>query len=307
MYQYIYINMNNKKNHNNCMCMKCQRIKRENHRIMKQKNTPDNIKLQEPKEMSEIEKKYNSDMQKAIKLSIEENNNMNNNDEKIEELDIYLQNMINNLSIDDFSNKIKVISSRKRNRNEGNDDNHNHSEKKSNTDNYNNTHIDFIVGRGREEPKGGLNIPINPLFKYRNVVFIDANSDVKPDIVSYIENIDLSHFGITQEQDPEHKIDIRFIFDWSSFFCGAIQGIHHISLQLRRPYEIYVPLTQSENYVPSDIKNILWQPIYNIVPENGKYPLFDWSIDICTSSGRPISDVVNPDMYLKIIVRKKVR
>lgn len=154
-------------------------------------------------------------------------------------------------------------------------------------------HIDFVVGRGRVKYTGGLNLSMSPAFQTRNVVYIDQDSDTRPDITEKFEQLDLTNFGITNNDDPEHDIHIRFIFDWSSFYCGAFLGIHHISTHLRRPYSILVPLHAHENHMPPEIQRVLWQKHYTKNIISGNYPLFDWST-------RNVSNFVNPDVYVEI-------
>ena len=305
--------------------MKCMRSKREKHRRLQALNHQKNMK-----------KKYESDLEKAIKQSIEEKklndieqkniekaineslevkklndviNNIddNNNNNNTNDIDNYLQNMIDKLSI----NETKIINSRKRDRD--GDDMYDYKEniKKTNTYNENNNttknetkkHINFIVGRGRDELKGGLNIPLSPIFTNGNNVFIDALTEVKPDIAIPLSEVDFTKFGITKDQDPENKIDVRIYFDWSSAYCGGLHSIHKIAQQLKRPFEIYVTLSNTENKIPSDVKNILWYRCYDFILEDGYYPLFDWTVPVLKSSGKPISDYVNPNHYLKILFR----
>jgi hypothetical protein len=157
-------------------------------------------------------------------------------------------------------------------------------------------HIDFIVGRGRLEYKGALNLPIHKSFKVRNCVFIDAWSTVEPDVCIDFSNIDFTTFGICRHQDPYNQIKIRIIFDWSTFFCGCIQSLFTQCTRIGRSCEILVPLLPSEHSVPSDIKRTLWQPVFKLELIDGKYPLFDWVH--CVQ--KQISNYVNPNVYLKI-------
>lgn len=169
-------------------------------------------------------------------------------------------------------------------------------------------HYDFIVGRGRTDLEGYMNIPINPVFSSRNVVFIDANPKMNADIKQFIETIDFSWFGICKDQDPEERIIVNIIFDWSSFYCGAMQNLTNIVTNIGRRCRIFIPLDSNNNDVPSDIMRELKNSIFTITVENGHYPLFDWTkegnvcLGINPMSGRPkiIRELVNPDKYILI-------
>ena len=325
----------------NCSCMKCITAKRnEYHKVKAQAQAQARAQAQAQaraqQKRREMKQKYESDLQKAINRSIEDeklkekeqhdiekairesavNNSVTGGED--ENIDDCLLSMINNLEIDNEQEDVKVITSRKRDREcDIYKYEHNTQVKKPNTYNYNeienkneiekHKHINFIVGRGRVEFKGGLNIPLSPIFTNSNNVFIDGMLDVEPDIAKPLSDVDFTQFGITKEQDPENKIDVKILFDWSSAYCGGIQSIHRIAQQLRRPFEIYIPFSNSENKIPSDIKNILWQPVYDFILEDGYYPLFDWTIDVLQSSNRHISDHVNPNHYLKILFRIRKR
>ena len=94
-------------------------------------------------------------------------------------------------------------------------------------------YIDFVVGRGHHPIRGGLNIPINPEFARGNIMYIDSLEEAKPDIQAYLGDVDFKELGITHEDDPTDDIRIRFFFDWSSFFCGAVGSVHTVSSKLR--------------------------------------------------------------------------
>jgi hypothetical protein len=158
-------------------------------------------------------------------------------------------------------------------------------------------HIDFIVGRGRQEYKGGLNLPIHPSFKLRNCVYIDSWDVVKPDICADFTHVDFTMFGICRQHDPHNRIKIRIIFDWSTFFCGCIQGLFTQCRQIGRACDILVPLLSSEHNIPSDIKQTLWQPVFKLELVQGKYPLFDWT---SSDPNKKIGKYVNSKLYLKI-------
>lgn len=135
-------------------------------------------------------------------------------------------------------------------------------------------HIYFIVGRGRNPTQGGMNIPLNSQMKNCHCIFIDA-IEKSADIVQQIEEIDFSTLGISKGQKYE-KIELRFYFDWSSFYCGAVQDFTAIAQRLNRPFSIWVPLSKGESKVPSDVKRHLDSPIFTLTTAEGKYPLFDW-------------------------------
>ena len=161
-----------------------------------------------------------------------------------------------------------------------------------------NSHIDFIVGRCRKSHPGGLNLPLHPNLKHRNLIFIDADKEVCPDICSELSNVDFTCFGIDCKQDIQYNIQVRFIFDVSSVFCGGIQSIHSIFMKLRRPFEVYIPLNTNETSVPADVKRILWQPVFRLSIENKAYPLFDWNFTKASS-------YLNPHSYIRVMCNFK--
>ena len=157
------------------------------------------------------------------------------------------------------------------------------------------SHFDFIIGRGRKSHPGGLNLPLHPKFSHRNVVFIDADKDVHPDVCSTLRDVDFACFGIDNKQDIDHSIQLRFMFDVSSAFCGGIQSLHGIFCQLRRPFEVFIPLNTNEFCIPSDMKRILWQPVFQLCLVHAPYPLLDWNY-------KKSAIHVNPNCYVHIMI-----
>jgi hypothetical protein len=156
-------------------------------------------------------------------------------------------------------------------------------------------HVDFIVGRGRKSRPGCLNFSLCPSLQHRNLVYIDSDPGACPDVRSELGSVDFTCFGIDKKQDPLHRIQIRIIFDVSSVFCGGIHSIHGIFTQLRRPFNVLIPLTRVESAIPSDIKRILWQPVYTLELVHDAYPMFDWS------ETERMCQYINPSCYVKVI------
>jgi hypothetical protein len=177
-----------------------------------------------------------------------------------------------------------------------------------NINNIEQEHYDFIVGRGRNELPDYMNLPINPVFASRNVVFIDCNPNMQADIQQRIEYVDFSWFGICNEQDPHERISVNIIFDWSSFYCGAMQNLKNIVTSIGRRCHIFVPLDSTSNNIPIDISRELQTSIFTIIVKDGRYPLFDWNKDSDISLGinpmtgkrKIISELVNPNKYMII-------
>jgi hypothetical protein len=186
---------------------------------------------------------------------------------------------------------------------------------------YSKPHCDFIVGRGRVEPRDYMNLPLNTTFASRNVVFIDPNQSMHADVKQSIQDVDFKQFGISRDQDIYETIDVRIIFDWSSFYCGALQFLPNIVKKIGRRCQILVPLNKDENYIPDDIKQTLLDPftkddkfnhhcnIFTIQLVDGRYPLFDWdkisqktleNIRSFIPSANSLADVVNPNKYIVI-------
>lgn len=143
--------------------------------------------------------------------------------------------------------------------------------------NYKDKHIDFVVGRGRNNPIGYMNIPLNNNIKNRNIIFIDPNPVMDSDIHKSIKDVDFSQFNILHNQDINRSINIRIIFDWSSFYCTAIYDLPNVIRNIGRNITILVPLSKNENNIPTEIYYNFNDPSFNVSLKNGKYPLFDWS------------------------------
>lgn len=158
-----------------------------------------------------------------------------------------------------------------------------------------NPHYDFIIGRGKNDPSGYMNFPLNPIFSKRNIVFIDANPIMNADIKQLLHHVDFNNFGICHNQDPMEVIDVRFLFDWSSFYCGALQNLNEIISKIGRKCQIFVPLSKDENTIPIEIKGTLSNKIFMITLVEGYYPLFNWN-----NESQTIKDYINPNRYIRI-------
>ena len=155
-------------------------------------------------------------------------------------------------------------------------------------------HIDFVVGRGHAYPRGYLNIPLNPLMATRCVVYIDPNPDMRADVRQYLQDVDFAEYMITPLDDPDGLVEVRFIFDWSSFYCGAMQLLDSIVKRLGRRCQILVPLCDDEPAIPPDVHRGLGKnKLFSLTTVEGMYPLFDWTRpDLCGE--------VNPHRYMVI-------
>ena len=158
-----------------------------------------------------------------------------------------------------------------------------------------NSHFDFVIGRGKVYPIGYMNIPLNPRLYNRNLIYIDPNLEMDADIKQRLHEIDFSIFGICKDQDITESIDIRFIFDWSSFYCGALHSLTNVIMGIGRKCQILVPLSKNENTIPSDIKSELSSDIFTISLVEGFYPLFDKTNNI-----KLLEDYINSSRYIKI-------
>jgi hypothetical protein len=173
-------------------------------------------------------------------------------------------------------------------------------------------HIDFIIGRGRNKLKDHLNLPLNPEILKRNIIFVDENERTNADVKKLLEDIDFTNFGICKHQDPFEEIEIRFIFDWASFYCSALYNLKRMMLRLNRKCQIIVPLNVDEKTIPCDVKRELNIPIFDIKIINDQYPLFNWDLNEDLSNMKKfkantswIGDLINPDQYLQIDVAFK--
>ena len=156
------------------------------------------------------------------------------------------------------------------------------------------TQLDFIIGRGRNLPKGFMNIPMNVEFEKRNVIFIDPDPRMNADIKQWLRDVDFRYYGIFKDQDPDSLINLRFIFDWSSFYCGAIDEMINVISKIDHQCEILVPLDNDEHTVPDIIKQSFNGSNFNIMIIHGYYPLFDPRINL---------KIINPFKYIVIKYR----
>ncbi len=154
-------------------------------------------------------------------------------------------------------------------------------------------HMYFIVGRGRNSNVRSL-ISEDASIKDMNIIYIDLNPEMRADIQSSLDAIKFD------ELDLPNDIDIRFIFDWSTFYCSAIYAFKEIAKQLKRKFMIYVPLYIDEKKIPNEIKREFIDPPTNFKVEiiEGLYPLFDWNKK--TSNGHKVSSYINPNLYVVI-------
>jgi hypothetical protein len=206
-------------------------------------------------------------------------------DKMQKEFDNQLKNVINkSIEMSKLSNDIDII-----NPMVGNNRNHGQDICRK--------HIDFIIGRGRIDPKSYMNFPLNPRIKKRNIIYIDPNDMVDAHIKKYLHEVDFSKFGIHKNQDPLQVIDVRFIFDWSSFYCGGLQFLPEVMGRIDRKCHILVPLNIDEESMPSEIKRCLFGYTYTLTIAEGKYPLFDWS-----NKEFHLSQYMNPNRYILIHV-----
>jgi hypothetical protein len=128
------------------------------------------------------------------------------------------------------------------------------------------------------------------------------------DIKQCLNEVDFSLFDVCKDQDPNENISVRIIFDWSTFYCGALQTLTDVVNKIGRRCQILVPLDPHENIVPLDVVRHLANGPYTLTVAEGQHPLFDWSLDgnpiLGTNymNGQPkrISDIVNPKRYLRI-------
>jgi len=156
-------------------------------------------------------------------------------------------------------------------------------------------HCDFIIGRGKNNKHGNLNLQLNKNFNQRNIIYIDPDVSVCADVQQLIEDIDFSQFGISLEFDPKEEINIRFIFDWSCFYCTAIDHMMDIIHGLNRRCEIFIPLYLNESIIPTIIRTKFNHPFIRIGLIEGQYPLFDWEDDAVN-----ITKHINPSKYILI-------
>lgn len=147
-------------------------------------------------------------------------------------------------------------------------------------------HHIFIVGRGRKQIKGYLNLPQSDLIP-DECIYVDPNAEVEPDIRQKIEDIDFNF---------DDKKSITIIFDFSTFYCTAMRNVPTIAYKMKgRSFNILVPLSKDEKDIPSDLKFALKAKIFDINLVEGQYPLFDFS-------KRFVKDFINDTHYIMIKV-----
>ena len=154
-------------------------------------------------------------------------------------------------------------------------------------------HLLFVIGRGRSPINGGFNFPENPKLKDMNVVYVDANNNSRPDINRHIQNVNFDVFFPTL-----HNTKIIFMFDWSSFYCNAMDALKCISKRIKQRFAVLVPLGINEYDVPSEITQTLTDTMFEICIVHGKYPLFNWNKN--ADSSNDIYDIVNESTFLII-------
>ena len=166
------------------------------------------------------------------------------------------------------------------------------------------TKLTLIVGRGRLDVQGNLNLPLNGgIARDSYILFVDSTDVSDPDIQSNIEELDFTTLGISSE-----ITSIKLYFDWSSFYCTAMQNIvammNKISRTMRRAVTICAPLYPGDKTIPDDVKrNILESPLNDgdikLMLVYDAYPLFDWEIEN-EKIRENFRANVNPDSYLMI-------
>lgn len=155
----------------------------------------------------------------------------------------------------------------------------------------------FIVGRGRDDPEGNLNLTLNQNVANR-AMYIDYDDELDPDIVGYVENVRFADFV------EERVIDI--FFDWSAFYCSALPNIDRIAQNVSgHDTNINVPLYTDERSLPGDINRHLDEANKKLGGQGekivamvvySKYPLFDWN-------DKKVPKYVNSRYYVRIEIR----
>lgn len=161
-------------------------------------------------------------------------------------------------------------------------------------------HLFVIVGRGRHDLDGCLNLPLNPQLDNINTLYVDPNAEYKPDVVAHVQNLNFDSFGVTQNTDINGQINLFFCFDYSSFFCTALDALPLMAKHINRPFVVFVPLGPNENSIPSEVPHILHEPHFSVKLIYGRYPLFDW--DNSNSKGLHAATYINKNVYIGISV-----
>lgn len=162
--------------------------------------------------------------------------------------------------------------------------------------------LSIIVGRGRKPIDGNKNYPLNPALGFDSyVMFIDQLESPDPDIITKIEDLKLEELGISPEVN-----DIRVYFDWSTFYCTAMQNIVKFMTRTKKvidiPLQVYAPLYADDQSIPGDVKrNVMESPSNkgdtHLMMVYGSYPLFDWQDRY---SLEDLKQNVNPEKYIMI-------
>jgi hypothetical protein len=161
--------------------------------------------------------------------------------------------------------------------------------------------VNIIVGRGRKEVEGNMNLPLNPIFDFSYVMYVDESPFSDPDVQMKIEDIDFSQFGF-----GDNVTDIRIYFDWSSFYCTAMHNIAQLITRFKyevgKSVKVYVPLYVEDKSLPGDVKRcVIDSPLYDanvrLSMVYGKYPLFNW---MDQNRNDKLKEAVNEEMYILI-------
>jgi hypothetical protein len=151
----------------------------------------------------------------------------------------------------------------------------------------------FVVGRGRKQIGGFLNLPENIAFS-ENCIYVDPISELEPDIECHIQDVDFYLFN-------NKKIEL--VFDYSTFYCSAMLNLPMIAKKIGRLFTILVPLHTDEKNIPSDALNFCRKHNYEIKMAVGEYPLFDFDKQFLHGQRQIVaSKIINKDNYMVITV-----
>lgn len=146
-------------------------------------------------------------------------------------------------------------------------------------------HNIIVVGRGRKDIRGGLNISINKTFNQDDIIYIDQDQLSEADIRLPLKDVDFTKI-------PLSSSDLDIYFDWSSFYCDAMYCLKDKLVSISKITHVYIPLEYHENKIPSEITYEFKSNDFRIDLVDGEYPLFDWDKDV--------SKYINPDKYIRI-------
>jgi hypothetical protein len=162
--------------------------------------------------------------------------------------------------------------------------------------------LNVVVGRGRRDLKGGLNFPLNPAIEVcPYLLYVDQNEEPDPDIWTKIEDLRIEEIGLSPD-----ITSVRVYFDWSSFYCTAMQEIVRFMNRVRSvtgmSVTVYAPLYADDKSLPGDVKRCVVDSQENkgdirLMLVCGTYPLFDWH-----DMGRitELRKNVNSEMFIMI-------